>query len=82
MEEDFTGVTHSLLTLFRFPVSLTMCCGHPFWVQICLSTTMVTAAGDTSRSDSEGSGLNISELKGTVGVGRFRKQKGLQAHPA
>lgn len=38
---------------------------------------MVTAAGDTSSSDSQGSGLNISELKGAVGVGRFRKQKGL-----
>lgn len=23
MEEDFTGVTHLLLTLFRFPVSVT-----------------------------------------------------------
>lgn len=39
---------------------------------------MGTAAGDTSSSDSEGSGLNTSELKGSVGVGRFRKQKGLK----
>lgn len=82
MEEDFTGVTRSLLTLFRFPVSSAMCCRHPFWVQICLSTTTVTAAGDTSSSDSQGSGLNTSELKGAVGVGRFRKQKGQQTHPA
>lgn len=40
---------------------------------------MVTAAGDTSSSVGQGSGLNISELKGSVGVGRFRKRKGLQA---
>lgn len=30
----------ALLTLFKFPVSSTVCCRHPFQVQIRLSTTM------------------------------------------
>ena len=54
------GHTYSArLTLFRFPVSSTVCCRHPFQVQICLSTT-TTAAGNTPRSDSEGSGVSVS----------------------